>query len=171
MRNRPDKFEKYFLRILSGVFLVSLPFLFRKNNIKDSILIFAINGYTNSIADRFLVNRRILKYPVRLLAKDFKFNFVFDVLFYPAFSLFLYRWTKNDNPLKILYKTLLGVSSIFFVELWAEKNTDLIKWQKGWKWYHSFISLNLKSLSSRALIAAIKMKAEKQEQQQEQQEQ
>ena len=163
------KFEKNFLRVLSVIFLGTLPFLLRKNNIKDSILILAINGYSNCIIDRFLVNRKILKYPVRLFAKDFKFNFIFDFLFYPVFSLFVYRWTKNDNPLKIFFKTTLGITSILFVEIWAEKNTDLIKWRKGWKWYHSFISMNFKSLSNRALIAAIKMKAEKQEQQQEKQ--
>ncbi|MEK4721332.1 MULTISPECIES: CBO0543 family protein [Priestia] len=75
----------------------------------------------------------------------------------------LYHLTKNDKPFKIVYKIVLTISSLFLVELWAEKYTKLIKWQKGWKWYYSLISLNIKALFSRLVIAIINIIQQKQE--------
>jgi len=121
-----------------------------------------MNGYTNAIVDRFLVNRNILKYPVRFIPKDFKSNFVFNYLYLPIVSLWLYQLTKNDKPFKIIIKIVSTVSSLFLFELWAEKNTKLIKWKKGWKWYYSLISLNVRTLFSRLIIEIINIIERKQ---------
>ncbi|MBE2978773.1 CBO0543 family protein [Priestia megaterium] len=159
MRN---KLERRFLKYTTIIFLSSLPFVLKKVKIKDSLLILFMNGYTNAIVDRFLVNRNILKYPVRFIPKDFKSNFVFNYLYLPIVSLWLYQLTKNDKPFKIIIKIVSTVSSLFLFELWAEKNTKLIKWKKGWKWYYSLISLNVRTLFSRLIIEIINIIERKQ---------
>ncbi|MED4219550.1 hypothetical protein P4671_26615 [Priestia megaterium] len=157
------KKDRLFLKCITVIFVGSLPFILKKTPIKDLLLVLFMNGYTNAIVDRFLVNRQILEYPVRFIPKEFKSNVLFDFLCLPTVSLWLYHLTKNDNPFKIVYKIVLTISSLFLVELWAEKNTKLIKWKKGWKWYHSLISLNLRVLFSRSVIAIINIIQKKQE--------
>ncbi|NER40350.1 hypothetical protein G3M54_02080 [Bacillus megaterium NBRC 15308 = ATCC 14581] len=127
MRN---KLERRFLKYTTIIFLGSLPLVLKKVNIKDLLLILFMNGYTNAILDRFLVNRNILSYPVRFIPKEFKSNVLFDFLYLPTVSLWLYQLTKNDKPFKIMFKIVSIVSSLFLFELWAEKNTKLIKWKK-----------------------------------------
>ncbi|NGY81074.1 hypothetical protein F6Y03_02635 [Bacillus megaterium] len=159
MRN---KLERRFLKYTTIIFLGSLPLVLKKVNIKDLLLILFMNGYTNAILDRFLVNRNILSYPVRFIPKEFKSNVLFDFLYLPTVSLWLYQLTKNDKPFKIMFKIVSIVSSLFLFELWAEKNTKLIKWKKGWKWYYSLISLNVRTLFSRLVIEIINIIEKKQ---------
>ena len=160
---KSKKLERRFLKCITVIFLGSLPFVLKKTPVKDSLLVLFMNGYTNAIVDRFLVNRRILQYPIRFIPKEFKSNVLFDFLCLPTVSLWLYHLTKNDNPFKIVYKIVLTISSLFLVELWAEKYTKLIKWQKDWKWYYSLISLNVRALFSRLVIALINIIEKKQE--------
>jgi len=160
---KSKKLERRFLKCITVIFLGSLPFVLKKTPVKDSLLVLFMNGYTNAIVDRFLVNRRILQYPIRFIPKEFKSNVLFDFLCLPTVSLWLYHLTKNDNPFKIVYKIVLTISSLFLVELWAEKYTKLIKWQKSWKWYYSLISLNVRALFSRLVIAIINIIQKKQE--------
>lgn len=157
-----DKLERRFLIYTTIIFLGGLPLVLKKVNIKDSLLILFMNGYTNAIVDRFLVNRNILSYPVRFIPKEFKSNFLFDFLYLPTVSLWLYQLTKNDKPFKIIFKIVSIVSSLFLFELWAEKNTKLIKWKKGWEWYYSLISLNIRTLFSRLVIEIINILDKKQ---------
>ena len=159
MRN---KLERRFLIYTTIIFLGGLPLVLKKVNIKDSLLILFMNGYTNAIVDRFLVNRNILSYPVRFIPKEFKSNVLFDFLYLPTVSLWLYQLTKNDKPFKIIFKIVPIVSSLFLFELWAEKNTKLIKWKKEWKWYYSLISLNIRTLFSRLVIEIINILDKKQ---------
>ncbi|MDD1515316.1 CBO0543 family protein [Priestia megaterium] len=159
MRN---KLERRFLKYTTIIFLGSLPLVLKKVNIKDSLLILFMNGYTNAIVDMLLVNRNILSYPVRFIRKEFKSNVLFDFLYLPTVSLWLYQLTKNDKPFKIIFKIVSIVSSLFLFELWAEKNTKLIKWKKGWKWYYSLISLNVRTLFSRLVIEIIHIIEKKQ---------
>jgi len=160
---KSKKLERRFLKCITVIFLGSLPFVLKKTPVKDSLLVLFMNGYTNAIVDRFLVNRRILQYPIRFIPKEFKSNVLFDFLCLPTVSLWLYHLTKNDNPFKIVYKIVLTISSLFLVELWAEKYTKLIKWKKGWKWYYSLFSLNVRVLFSRLVIAIINIIEKKQE--------
>ncbi|UYP07452.1 hypothetical protein OIJ04_25540 [Priestia megaterium] len=84
MRN---KLERRFLIYPTIIFLGGLTLVLKKVNIKDSLFILFMNGYTNAVVDRFLVNRNILSYPVRFIPKEFKSNFLFDFLYLPTVSL------------------------------------------------------------------------------------
>jgi len=152
-----NKFEKRFLRVLFILTLLGLPFLFRKPPVKDSILTFLLNGYTNGIVDRFVVTHKLIKYPVRYFRKEFKIHVLFDFLLYPTVSVIINKLTKNDKPLVIIYKIILFIFPIFLIELWAERNTNLIRWRRPWKWYHTLLSLTVKSVLNRLMIGAIRV--------------
>ncbi|KNH17114.1 hypothetical protein ACS78_24240 [Priestia megaterium] len=152
-----NKFEKRFLRVLFILTLSALPFLFRKHPMKDSMLTFLLNGYTNGIVDRFVVNHKLIRYPVRYFRKEFKIHVLFDFLLYPTVSVILNQLTKNDKPLVIIYKILLFIFPMFFIELWAERKTNLITWRRSWKWYHTLLTLTVKSVLNRLIIGAIRV--------------
>ncbi|PAK43357.1 CBO0543 family protein [Priestia megaterium] len=156
-----NKFEKRFLRVLFILTLSALPFLFRKHPMKDSMLTFLLNGYTNGIVDRFVVNHKLIRYPVRYFRKEFKIHVLFDFLLYPTVSVILNQLTKNDKPLVVIYKILLFIFPMFFIELWAERKTNLITWKRSWKWYHTLLTLTVKSVLNRLMIGAIRVLDEK----------
>jgi hypothetical protein len=156
-----NKFEKRFLRVLFILTLSALPFLFRKHPMKDSMLTFLLNGYTNGIVDRFVVNHKLIRYPVRYFRKEFKIHVLFDFLLYPTVSVIINQLTKNDKPLVVIYKILLFIFPMFFIELWAERKTNLIKWRRSWKWYHTLLTLTVKSVLNRLMIGAIRVLDEK----------
>ncbi|MEK1829784.1 CBO0543 family protein [Priestia megaterium] len=54
------------------------PFVFRKPPIKDWLLAYVFNALTNGIIDKFIVTHGLLRYPTRLLKKQFRINVLFD---------------------------------------------------------------------------------------------
>jgi len=50
-----------------------------------------------------------------------------------------------------------------FIESWAVKRTNLIKWNKGWNGYWTFISITVTSLVTRSVIGVIRRFDEKQQ--------
>lgn len=158
------KFDKNFLRVSLIInLIVLLPIIFRKPPIKDWLLVYLFNAVTNSIADNFLSAYKIVKYPVRFFPKVFKTHILFDFLIYPTFTILYNQATSKDRPFAIFYKLFFFTIPMFLVELWAVKKTGLIKWNKGWKWYHTLISVTIKSLTTRLLIGVVRGIARKQE--------
>lgn len=156
-----NRFDKNFLRGVSLAAFIILPFLLRKHSLKDALLAFLLNAITNNWMDLYLVYHKKLKYPIRLLPKLFKTNVAFDYLLYPTTSVLINQVTKKDSFLKTVGKALGFILCIFGVELWAVKNTKLIKWKNGWQWYHSIISLLIKSLLNILTVRTIKKWDEK----------
>jgi len=60
--------------------------------------------------------------------------------------------TKIHVPLAIFYKPLSLVIPLFLIEYWTEKKTSLVKWRRGWGWYHNLISVMFKTLVIRSII-------------------
>lgn len=96
-----------------------------------------------------VVEKGLIKYPVRLFKKANKTSFSFEYFFYPVLcAVFNLHYPENKNKLiKFLYY-LLNIGFITLVEFFAERYTNLIKYIK-WKWYWSFITLWLTNYSSR----------------------
>lgn len=157
------KFEKRFLRIVLVLNLILLfPIIMRKPPIKDWVLVYLFNAVTNNSIDNYLTERGTVKYPVRFLPKRFKTHILFDFLIYPTLTILYNQITMKDKLLTVIFKTFYFTIPMFFIEYWAVRKTDLIKWNKGWKWYHSFISITLKSLITRLVIGLIRFIDERQ---------
>ncbi|WP_100012901.1 CBO0543 family protein [Lentibacillus sediminis] len=159
-----DKVSKFILRGSLIFTLICLPiFLLRKKpSIKDWLLAYLFNGITNGFIDNVLASHKLLQYPVRYLPKTFKSNVLFDFLVYPTFTVFFNQLTDKDKPKTILLKLLAFTVPTTLFEYLIEKNTNLLKWNKKWKWYHTLISMTLKSLVTRGVVGCVRKISDKQ---------
>lgn len=158
-----NKFDKTFLWAVFIINLIILPLIvFRKPPIKDWLLVYLYNAVTNGIADRILSYYKIVKYPVRFLPKLFKGHILFDYLIYPTLTVLYNQITMKDRPFAIFYKVFYFTTPMFLIEYWAVRKTGLIKWNKGWEWYHTFISVCIKSLITRSFIGVVRVIDERQ---------
>ncbi|GKU84865.1 CBO0543 family protein [Niallia sp. NCCP-28] len=155
--------EKFLWWSLIINLIVVFTIICRKPPIKDWLLVYLFNALTNGIIDSFLSAYKIVKYPVRFFPKVFKTHILFDFLIYPTFTILYNQMTKNDKLFTIFYKLFYFTIPMFLVEFWAVKRTGLIKWNKGWKWYHTLMGVTLKSFSTRLFIGGVRKIEKKQE--------
>lgn len=145
-------------RFLYGLLIFSmgiLPLLMKRPPKKDWLFAYMYNAMTNIILDKwFTVN--YISYPTRLLPKIFRIHILYDVLLYPIATVMYNQLTSKDKPVAIIYKVLFFSVPLTIFEFWAERNTGLIKWKSGWRWYHTFISVNLKSLITRVIVSVFR---------------
>ncbi|GKU85089.1 CBO0543 family protein [Niallia sp. NCCP-28] len=149
-------FDKNFLRGVSVAAIILLPFLLRKNSLKYGLIAYLLNAITNGWLDQYLVNHKKLEYPIRFMPKLFQKNVAFDYLLYPTASVFLNNVTEKDGGAMTFIKVIGLILGIFTVEVWAAQKTKLIKWKNGWNWYHTIISLAIKSLLNIWAVRIIK---------------
>ncbi|WP_411954814.1 CBO0543 family protein [Alkalibacillus sp. S2W] len=153
---KSDKSDELFLRVMTVLTTSSLLILlFRKPPIKNWLLVYLFNAVTNTIIDNFLVSLKILSYPVRYFPKVFNTHILFDFLIYPTFEILYNQMTEKDKLGPIIYKMFYLAVPMLFIETWAAKKTNLIAWQKWWKWYHTFFGFIIKSLITRSLIGFV----------------
>jgi hypothetical protein len=86
---------------------------------------------------------------------------LFDYFLYPTFTILFNQWTMKDKIFPIIFKLFLMTTPAFFVELLAERKTDLVDWSRKWKWYHSYFSIISKSLATRLIIGIVRWIEEK----------
>ena len=122
-----------------------------------------IYNATNGLVDKVLTTYNIVEYPSRFFSKFFRTHILFDYLIYPTFTVLYNQMTMKDKPFAIVYKLVLITLPAFLVELWAVKKTNLIKWNKGWKWYHTFGGVVIKSLMTRSFIGGVRIIDSKQQ--------
>ncbi|WP_053362288.1 CBO0543 family protein [Bacillus sp. FJAT-27251] len=154
---RVRKADKNFLHTFLILNLLAIfPILLRKPPLKDWLLVFLFDAFTNGLADRFIVAHNFVSYNVRLLPKVFKTHVLFDYLISPTFTVLFNQFTAKDRPAKIVIKLVLLLIPLSSFEFLAVKYTRLITWKPGWKWYYSFVTLTLKSLIIRAAIGLVR---------------
>lgn len=155
MRRR--KKSAAFLYISTLISLCLLPFAIIKRPFKDWMIVYLVSFIGNSFADRYFVSKGYLKYNIRPFRKRFKIHLPFDYIHYPLVLLYYNQWTLNSKPIGIFLKLFPFIIPQVIIETIAAKKTKLITWKKGWTWYHSFISLIVKFLLCRLLIAVIRI--------------
>lgn len=149
---KSKKNEKKFLFVLLIFSIGILPVLFKRPPKKDWLFVFSFNAITNVILDKW-VTKKFISYPTRLLPNIFNIHILYDALIYPVFSVIYNQLTSKDNSIAIVSKLLFFSIPLTIFEFWAERKTGLIKWRNGWQWYHTFLSVSLKSLFTRGLVS------------------
>ncbi|MFC0560121.1 CBO0543 family protein [Halalkalibacter alkalisediminis] len=149
--------ERSFLLITTFIGVVLLPFAIGKRPLKDWIIVYLVSCIGNSFADRLLVSKGYLKYKVRPFRKKLSIHLPFDYILYPLFLLYFNQWTLNSKPSAIILKLFAMTIPQVIIETIAAKKTDLITWKKGWGWQQSFVSLAIKFLMCRTIIACIRI--------------
>ncbi len=150
-----QRFEKYTLRFLLVFGLIMFANLMRKPPTKDWLLIFLFKGYISSILDKTIVTKKKIIYPVKLV-KWFDISFVFDYILFPVVCVYYNQITKSSSLIWIIIKIFYFSIPMTLLEYFFETRTSLIKFRNGWNIYHSFLTMSLSFLVSRAFIALIR---------------
>lgn len=145
------------LTFITLIGVILLPFAIVKRSFKDWLIVFLVSVIGNSMVDRYLVSQGYLNYHIRPLKEKVKIHIPFDYIHYPLMLLYYNQWTLNSRPAGLILKLFPFVIPQVIIETLAERNTDLITWRNGWNWYHSFISLIIKLLLCRGIIAIVRV--------------
>ncbi|WP_347551228.1 CBO0543 family protein [Pseudalkalibacillus hwajinpoensis] len=141
-----DKCILYFIWIVTGVLLYKfIP----RNKLRQGILVMFSKQCISWFFGLLVVEKGLIKYPVRLFKKSNKMSFTFEYFIYPAFcAIFNLNYPENRNKfIKFVYY-LFHVGLITCGEVLAERYTNIIKYVK-WKWYWSFLTLGMTNYLSR----------------------
>ena len=149
--------SKIFLRAFLLLGLFSLPFAFKKKPIKDWLIAYLITALSSALLDIILVEKNLLSYPVRLFPKIFKAHIVFDLLLCPVVSVFYNQLTYKEKSIPgLVGKLFLFTIPQLVIEVLVGRYLKMVKWHNGWKWYHTFFSMNIKYLSIRMFIELVR---------------
>lgn len=149
------KFEKSLIKLLYFFGVASFFYFIRKPLAKDWLLVFFIKSYYASLVDKLVVNKGYVQYPTRF-PKQVNTSLLFDYLLFPITCVFYNQLTKDSRILQSLLKVLYFSVPMTITELWLEKNTQLVKYKKGWNWKTTFYSLTFSFLFVRFLMSVIR---------------
>ncbi|MBE4909151.1 hypothetical protein IMZ08_13875 [Bacillus luteolus] len=138
--------------ILKIIWLLTIGLLFKyipKNKIRNGIVAFLYKQIVTWLFGLLVVEKGLIKYPVRFFKKANKSSFSFEYFIYPAIcAIFNLNYPEEKNKfIKLLYY-IFHSGAITTFEVLAERYTNTIKYVK-WKWYWSFITIGITYYSSR----------------------
>ncbi|MRH41312.1 hypothetical protein GH741_01325 [Aquibacillus halophilus] len=147
---------KKIIRLAIILSVLFTPTLFRHPSAKLWIPFFLLNGFVNHCFNKILVTTNKVKYPIRFKPKIFKINFVYDYLICPYLSVWYCQSTYNDNFSGILKKAVYWGFPQTIYEIWLERKTKALKFQKGWRWFHSLFLVFIVKFLSRGMLELMK---------------
>ncbi|USK31641.1 hypothetical protein LIT25_13230 [Bacillus sp. F19] len=147
--------EKTMIKGLFALCAVLFPFVIRKPNVKEMLIVFFAKGILSTIIDANVVNTKRVEYPVRPFSKIFKTNILFDMLFFPLLSVIWVRQSYKDKLPGVLLKSLTWSVPMSIAQWYMEKTTRLFKWKK-WSVFHTFASISFTLLTIRGLVALVR---------------
>ena len=148
--------QKKLLRIVLGVGLLLIPFAFKREKLKDWLLIFFLKGYISSFLDQIIVKKKHVVYPVRFMSKYFDSSILFDYLLFPILCVFYNRTSEKSSLHSILLQSFIYSTPMTVLEVILEKKTRLIKYNKDWNWLITYSTLVVTFLFVRGFIAIIR---------------
>lgn len=140
-------------RILALIWIVTSALVYiyiPRNKVKQGLLAFLFKQIITWPVGLFVVERGLIKYPVRLLFnKTNKSSFSFEYYYYPAIcAIFNTNYPQNKNLFIKFFYHICYSSILTLLEVILERYTDLITYVK-WKWYWSFITMTITFYCSR----------------------
>ena len=148
--------QKKLLRIILGVGLLLIPFAFKREKLKDWLLIFFLKGYIASFLDQIIVKKKRISYPVRFMSKYFDSSLLFDYLLFPLLCVFYNRTSEKSNLHSIFLQSLIYTTPMTVLEVILEKKTNLIQYKKNWNWLITYSTLVVTFLFVRGFIVIIR---------------
>jgi len=149
------KFEKKLIKLLYFFGIGSFIYLIKKPLAKDWLLVFFIKSYYASLIDKLVVNKGYVQYPSRFPSKV-KTSLLFDYILFPITCVYYNQLTKDSRILQCLLKVLYFSVPMTITEHWLERNTQLVKYKKGWNWKTTFYSLSFSFLLVRFSMYVIR---------------
>jgi hypothetical protein len=135
----------------------SIFFLLRKKgDLKDWFLIFFIKTLVSTILDGPVIKTKYIKYPHRYFPKLFDSNIVFLYILFPLSCVMYNQFTYKMKPLISILSVILFSGPMTLFENWLERNTNLIKYRKGWNSYITFVVLSFTFMLVKGFIEGIR---------------
>ena len=134
--------KEYTILALSWFFgFVLLIFFVPQGKQRQAQVSFLFKQLLTWLFGLIVVEKGLIRYPIRIFSKAHKTSFTFEYFIYPALcSMFNIYFPKNKNVfIRGLYY-LFHTSLITVFEIYAVKKTNLIIYKK-WAWYWSFITI------------------------------
>lgn len=147
--------DKTIIRWLFALCAVLFPFVIRKPNVKEMLIVFFAKGILSTVIDAYVVNTKRVEYPVRPFPKIFNTNILYDMVFFPLLSVIWVRQSYKDKLPMILLKSLTWSVPMSLTQWYFEKNSRLFKWKK-WSVFHTFASISFTLFTIRGLAALMK---------------
>ncbi|OLS40637.1 CBO0543 family protein [Bacillus sp. MRMR6] len=151
-------------RILSGLLAIGLgllPVVFKRDRLKDWIIIYLLKGFMSSFLDSIVTRQKKVTYPVRFLPEYFRINVLFDYLLFPLTCVVYNRMTYHSNTAGIFLKAFLFSIPMTVTEVIFERSTKLIKFRNGWSWHHTLLSETAIFIFIRIFIGAVRKSLKK----------
>ncbi|MDV2682833.1 CBO0543 family protein [Alkalihalophilus lindianensis] len=131
--------DKTILNIITALGLSGLFLLFRKKGaLKDWFLIYLCKTLVSTLLDGPVVNKKYVQYPHRYFPKAFDSNIIFLYVLFPLSCVMYNQFTYKMKPLKMILSVFLFSGPMALIENWLEKQTNLVRFRKGWNGYYSF---------------------------------
>ncbi|MBT2710797.1 hypothetical protein J7I91_22980 [Pseudomonas sp. ISL-84] len=103
-----------------------------------------------------VIKRKYLQYPHRYFPKLFDSNIVFLYILFPLSCVMYNQFSYKMKPLKTILSVFLFSGPMTLFENWLEKNTGLVKYNKGWNSYITFTVLSFTFLLVKGCIEGIR---------------
>ncbi|UTR11991.1 hypothetical protein MM300_06765 [Evansella sp. LMS18] len=145
-------FEKKLLKILLFIGIIMTPFSLFGKEYKKWIIAYLLNAYANTFIAPAAAEKGFLNYPVRFVPKVYKSSIIYDYCLCSLVTVWYCRSSMKDNWKTSFWKVWLFVLPQVFAETWLEKNTQLIKYNKGWTSIHSLVTIAAAKLSIRYFL-------------------
>ncbi|MGJ9386164.1 CBO0543 family protein [Salipaludibacillus sp. CF4.18] len=156
--------QKNILRIVLVLGFLQLPFAFKREKLKDWLLVFFLKGYISSFIASVVVKNKNITFPIRFMPKYFDISVVFDYLLFPLLCVFFNRTTLTSKPTQCFFQSLCYSLPMTIIEIILERYTDLINYKKNWNWIITYSTLVITFLSVRVFMSLIrKLNIEKEE--------
>mgnify|MGYP005830454319 CR=1 FL=1 len=128
----------------------------RKGDLKDWFLIYFIKTLVSTLIDGPVIKTKYLQYPHRYFPKLFDSNIVFLYILFPLSCVLYNQFTYKMKPLNTFLSVFLFSGSMTLMENWLEKNTNLVKYRKGWNSYITLIVLSFTFVLVKGCIEGIR---------------
>ncbi|OLO27030.1 hypothetical protein BTR23_21080 [Alkalihalophilus pseudofirmus] len=150
-----NEFEKNVLRFLLTFGLIAVPISIIGKDYRKWMKAFLLNGYANTFVAPLLERIGFLKYPVRILPKVYQSSILYDYCLCSLVTTWYCRMSLKDNWKIALIKVWFFALPQAIAEWWLEKNTQLIKYNKGWTWVHSLMTIAIAKYMVRSSLVAM----------------
>lgn len=148
--------DKTILNIITMVSLGGLTLLFRKGSVKDWILIYLLKSLLCTFLDVPVNKKKFVKYPKRYFPNSFDSNIVFLYVIFPLLCVLYNQFTYKMKAIKTIPSVFLYSVPMAIFEKWLEKNTQLVKYSKGWNSYFTLSYLTFAFWVVRVFIEGIR---------------
>ncbi|WP_281259209.1 CBO0543 family protein [Alteribacillus bidgolensis] len=111
----------------------------------------------STLLDGPVVKTKYIQYPYRYLPRLFDSNIVFLYLLFPMSCVIYNQLTYKMKPLKTIVCVFLFTIPMTLYEHWLEKNTNLVRFGKGWNSFYTFSVLSFTFWIVRIFIGCIRL--------------